>query len=174
IVKWAARAQSAGDIPELIAEAWRRALTPPSGPVFLEIPVDLLTGETDVTPVKELNAAPPKLPLPADDELAAAARLLAGAERPVIWAGGGVLRSGAWEELRELAERVQALVATTYMGKGAFPEDHPLSAGCAADEEPFRKLVESADVLLAVGTELGAETTGQYAFRPGGRIVQID
>src|SRR2546430_4720764 len=73
IVKWAARAQSAGDIPELIAEAWRRALTPPSGPVFLEIPVDLLTGETDVTPVKELNAAPPKLPLPADDELAAAA-----------------------------------------------------------------------------------------------------
>ncbi|TMJ95700.1 MAG: thiamine pyrophosphate-binding protein, partial [Actinobacteria bacterium] len=174
IVKWAARAQSAGDIPELIAEAWRRALTPPSGPVFLEIPVDLLTGETDVTPVKELNAVPPKLPLPADDELAAAARLLAGAERPVIWAGGGVLRSGAWEELRELAERVQALVATTYMGKGAFPEDHPLSAGCAADEEPFRKLVESADVLLAVGTELGAETTGQYAFRPGGRIVQID
>ena len=174
IVKWAARAQSAGDIPELIAEAWRRALTPPSGPVFLEIPVDLLTGETDVTPVKELNAVPPKLPLPADDELAAAARLLAGAERPVIWAGGGVLRSGAWEELRELAERVQALVATTYMGKGAFPEDHLLSAGCAADEEPFRKLVESADVLLAVGTELGAETTGQYAFRPGGRIVQID
>jgi len=55
VVKWDSRAESAAEIPELLAEAWRRAQTPPSGPVFLEIPVDILTGETDVSPVKDLD-----------------------------------------------------------------------------------------------------------------------
>ena len=76
VVKWAARAESAGEIPELLAEAWRRALTPPSGPVFLEIPVDVLAGETDVLP-GELDAAPETLPLPDDATLDEAAYLLA-------------------------------------------------------------------------------------------------
>src|SRR5213076_49418 len=92
IVKWAARSERIDQLPDLIAEAWRRALTPPSGPTYLEVPVDLL--------------------------LAEAAALLSAAERPVIWAGGGVLRSGGWEALVQLAERIDAPVATTYMGKG--------------------------------------------------------
>ena len=167
VVKWAARAEDAGDIPKLVAEAWRRALTPPSGPVFLEIPVDLLAGETDA-PVGELDAAPVAPPLPPDDALAEAARLLTGAERPVVWAGGGVLRAGAWDELRLVAERLGAPVATTYMGKGALPEDDPLALGTALDEPAMRELLGDADVLLAVGTELGAETTGQYALRLSG------
>jgi acetolactate synthase I/II/III large subunit len=171
VVKWAARAESAEAIPEVLTEAWRRALTPPSGPVFVEIPVDYLGGETAVSPPKELEAAPAAPPMPDMDE---AARLLAHARRPVVWAGGGVLRSGAWDELAELARRLDAPVATTYMGKGAFPEDDPLSAGCACDEAAFRELVEGADVLLCVGTELGAETTQQYGFAFSGRLVQID
>jgi acetolactate synthase-1/2/3 large subunit len=171
LVKWTARAESAGDIPGLLAEAWRRAQTPPAGPVFLEIPVDLLTGETDVPRVDELDARPGVPPTP---DVSEAATLLAAAERPVIWAGGGVLRSGAWGELRSVAERLGAAVATTYMGKGAFPEDHPLSIGSACDEAAFQDAICAADVLLCVGTELGAETTGQYSLRPGGRIVQID
>ncbi|MGH3114397.1 MAG: thiamine pyrophosphate-dependent enzyme, partial [Gaiellaceae bacterium] len=65
-------------------------------------------------------------------------------------------------------------MATTYMGKGAFPEDDPLSAGCACDEGAFRELVEGADVLLCAGTELGAETTQQYGLAFPGRLVQID
>jgi acetolactate synthase I/II/III large subunit len=174
VVKWARRAESAGEIPELLAEAWRRALTPPSGPVFVEIPVDYLTGETDVSPVKELDATPGVPPLPDESRLAESARLLSNATRPVIWGGGGVLRSGAWEELAHLARRLDAPVATTYMGKGAFPEDDPLAAGSACDESAYRELVESADVLLCVGTELGAETTGQYDFTPPEHVIQID
>jgi acetolactate synthase I/II/III large subunit len=173
VVKWAARAETAEEVPELLAEGWRRALTPPSGPVFVEIPVDVLAGSTDV-PVDELDATPPPLPLPPEAVLDEAARLLAGATAPVVWAGGGVLRSGAWEELLVVAERLGAPVATTYMGKGAFPEDHPLATGSALDEPPLRELLADADVLLAVGTELGAETTGQYELELSGRLIQVD
>jgi acetolactate synthase-1/2/3 large subunit len=100
--------------------------------------------------------------------------LLTAAKRPVLWAGGGVARSGAWNEVRELAERLSIPVATTYMGKGSFPEDHELSVGSACDEKAFQELLGGADVLLCVGTELGAETTAQYGLELGGRVLQID
>jgi acetolactate synthase I/II/III large subunit len=170
VVKWARRAESAERIPELLSEAWRHALTPPSGPVFVEIPVDYLTKQTDAS-VGELDTSPEHPPVPDVEE---AARLLNTGERPVAWAGAGVHRSAAWEELAELARRLDAPVATTFMGKGAFPEDDPLSAGSACDESAFRELVESADVLLCVGTELGAETTGQYGLTLPEHVIQID
>jgi acetolactate synthase-1/2/3 large subunit len=173
IVKWSARARSPEDVPELLAEAWQRAQTRPPGPVFLEIPVDVLTQETDVR-ADDLDGSPPEPEVPDTAALDEAARVLAGAERPVLWAGSGVLRSGGWQELRALAEALRAPVVTTYMGKGAFPEDHELSAGSACDEGAFRDLVEEADAVLAVGTELGAETTQQYRLRFGGQLVQID
>jgi acetolactate synthase I/II/III large subunit len=171
LVKWTGRAERAAELPDVLAEAWRQALTPPSGPVFVEIPVDVLTGEADVEPVDELDWEAAASTVPGVEE---AVRVIAAAERPVLWAGGGVSRSGAWPELAALAERVQAPVATSYMGKGTFPEDHALAAGSAADEVAFKELVETADVLVCIGTELGAETTGQYSLRPGGQIVQID
>jgi acetolactate synthase-1/2/3 large subunit len=173
VVKWAARAESAEEVPQVLAEAWRRALTAPSGPVFVEIPVDVLAGGTDVA-ADELDATPPAFPRPPDALLDEVARLLAGATAPVVWAGGGVLRSGGWEELRLVAERLGAPVATTYMGKGALPEDHPLAVGTAADEDAYRELVGGADVLFAAGTELGAETTGQYSLRLSGRLIHLD
>ncbi len=92
----------------------------------------------------------------------------------MIWAGGGVIRSGAQAELRELAELLAAPVATTYMGKGSLGDEHPLAAGCGCDEAALQELLTEADVLLCVGTELGAETTGQYALKPSGRLIQID
>jgi acetolactate synthase-1/2/3 large subunit len=173
IVKWSARARVPEDVPELLAEAWQRAQTPPSAPVFLEIPVDVLTQETDVR-VADLDGNPSPAVVPDAATLDDAARVFAGAERPVLWAGSGVLRSGAWDELRTLAETLRAPVATTYMGKGAFPEDHELAAGSACDEAAFRELLEDADAVLAVGTELGAETTQQYRLRFGGQLIQID
>ncbi len=174
IVKWVGRPESAESIPATLAEAWRQASTPPTGPVFVEIPVDFLTAEAELSPVEELSAAPGAAPVPADSLLADAARILDEARNPVIWAGGGVIRSAAWDELRAVAERLQAPVATTFMGKGAFPEDHPLFAGSACYDERMRELLEGADVLLCVGTELGSETTFDYALRPTGQIVQID
>ena len=174
VVKHAARAESAEGLPEVLAAAWRAALTPPTGPVYLEIPVDVLEGAAGVPAPVELDGAPPPPRAARPEAVAEAARLLAGAERPVLWAGGGVERSGAWEELAALAERLDAPVATTYMGKGAFPADHPLSAGSGCDEAAFQALVSEADVVLAVGTELGAETTGQYALAFGGRLIHLD
>jgi acetolactate synthase-1/2/3 large subunit len=173
IVKWAARADRAEQVPELMAEAWRQAVTPPSGPIYIEVPVDLLKGEAPVAATGDLRVEIPAR-APAGDQLDRAAAVLAQSQRPVIWAGGGVLRSGAWEPLRVLAERLDTPVATTYMGKGAFPEDHPLSAGSAPDDRAFQELLTNADVLLCIGTELGAETTAQYQLRFAGRLIQID
>jgi acetolactate synthase-1/2/3 large subunit len=173
VVKWAARATSAEEVPELLSNAWATALRPPSGPVFVEIPVDLLTEETDVPSVKAVAPVSPDLAVP-PRTVEEAARLLNESERPVVWAGGGTLRSDAWEELAELARALDAPVATTYMGKGAFPADDPLSLGSACDEAAFKEVLENADVVLAVGTELGAETTAQYQLAPSGKLVQID
>ena len=173
VVKHAARAHSVESIPGLLAQAWRIALTPPSGPVYLEIPVDLLTGPAPRRHAGPLEAMVERECAPLE-ELATAAALLARASRPVIWAGGGVIRSGAQNELRELAERLQAPVATTYMGKGALPDDHPLAAGAGCDEAALQELLSDADVVLCVGTELGAETTGQYALRFGGQVLHLD
>ncbi|HYZ79712.1 MAG TPA: thiamine pyrophosphate-binding protein [Solirubrobacteraceae bacterium] len=173
VVKHAARAHSVESIPGLLAQAWRIALTPPGGPVYLEIPVDVLTAPAPRRHVGPLEAMVERECAPLE-ELAAAAAVLGRAERPVIWAGGGVIRSGAQNELRELAERLQAPVATTYMGKGALPDDHPLAAGAGCDEAAFQELLSGADAVLCVGTELGAETTGQYALRFGGQVIQLD
>jgi acetolactate synthase-1/2/3 large subunit len=174
IVKTAVRAESAEDVVEKLAEAWRAAVTHPFGPVYVEIPVDVLTGETSVEAPPKRQGTHPIEPAPGEDALVEAARLLNQSQKPLLWGGGGVLRSGASEQLEELARRLDAPVATTYMGKGAFPADDPLFAGSACDEGAFKELVEEADVLLAVGTELGAETTAQYGRRIAGELIQID
>src|SRR2546430_3363838 len=104
----------------------------------------------------------------------AAGGMMLAAERPGIWTGGRVLRSDGWDALVQLAERIDAPVATTYMGKGAIPEDHPLAVGSAPDDRAFQELLTEADVVLCVGTELGAETTAQYGLQFHGRLIQID
>lgn len=173
LVKHAVRASSAEAIPGVLARAWQVALTPPSGPVFVEIPVDLLTGETGApTPQPQPTIVARSAAAPAD--VVAAGHALRSAQRPVIWAGGGVIRSAAQAELRALAECLGAPVATTYMGKGALPDEHSLAAGAGCDEAAFQELLASADVVLAVGTEMGAETTGQYGLRFDGRVIQLD
>jgi acetolactate synthase I/II/III large subunit len=189
LVKRTWRAESAAGLADLLAEAWQTALAPPSGPVYLEVPVDVLDGPAGAAPAAPASAPTAVAGLagtpmaaaasvgsaaPSPAALAAAADLLNAAERPVVWAGGGVERSGAWAQLRTLAERLRAPVATTYMGKGAFPADHPLAAGSACDDAAYQELLATADVVLCVGTEIGAETTGQYKLRFSGRLIQID
>jgi acetolactate synthase I/II/III large subunit len=173
VVKLAARAESIDAIPDLLAQAWTIALTPPSGPVYLEIPVDVLTAKAEIAPVSALSASPVAGAARAD-AIEEAVQLIGAARRVVIWAGGGVLRSRGQPELRALAERLDAPVATTYMGKGAIADDHPLAAGCGCDEAALQELLAGAEVVLCVGTELGAETTGQYTLRFGGRLIHLD
>ncbi len=174
IVKHTARAESVEAIPEMVAEAWLVAQTPPSGPVYLEIPVDVLRAEAGSAPIGLLEPEPPDRHPASAAALTEAATLLAGAESPVIWAGGGVLRAGAQAQLRALAERLDAPVVTTFMGKGAIDETHPLAVGSGCDEAAVLELLSEADVVLAVGTELGADTTNQYGLRFGGSLIQLD
>ena len=174
LVKWTARARTTTEIPQVLAEAWRRAATPPQGPVYVEVPYDVLHAPSlESSPNAELERAPEPVLLPAPGDLDRAAALLASADRPVIVAGGGAVRSRATAELLELAERLDAPVATTYTGKGAFPERHPLALGSAWDDAPHKDLVADADVVLSVGTWLGYEFT-DCLRRLTGELIQID
>ncbi|MEU4653689.1 thiamine pyrophosphate-binding protein [Streptomyces sp. NPDC023723] len=165
------RAQS--QIPSAIAEAWRSALTAPHGPVWVEIPEDVLRAETTLPEVTGLDATPEEL-VPRVELTAVAADLLTRAERPAIIAGGGVVRADAAGKLRQLAERLDAPVVTTFGGKGAFPWTHPLSLGSWLEDRHTTDFLEDADVLLVVGSGLGELSSNYHTFRPRGRVVQIE
>lgn len=173
LVKWVGRAGTADEIPEVLSEAWRRAATPPQGPTYVEVPVDALRASADGVEASVVDGRPAAPPLPSEADLAHAAELLAAAERPLVVAGGGAVRSGAVNELLELATRLDAPVTTTYTGKGVFPDDHPLAVLSAWDDAAHRELVAGADMVLCIGSWLGYEFTGSFrAF--GGTLLQID
>ena len=174
LVKWAGRAETADEIPEVLAEAWRRAATAPQGPVYVEVPYDVLLADAGDDAVEELDADPGPRATPPAADLDRAAALLEGAKRPLIVAGGGAVRSGATAELLELAERLDAPVATTYTGKGAFPERHELAVGSAWDDAAHREVVSGADVVLVVGSWLGYDVTDGFRLRLDGTLIQID
>jgi thiamine pyrophosphate-dependent acetolactate synthase large subunit-like protein len=106
--------------------------------------------------------------------LARVAEVLAGAERPMVWAGGGIATPATAAALTRIVERLGAPVITTQKGKGAIPSDHPLHVGNWANEQPTRDLIADCDVLLAVGTRFSYFPTGGWTLRLPDRIVQVD
>jgi thiamine pyrophosphate-dependent acetolactate synthase large subunit-like protein len=106
--------------------------------------------------------------------LSRAAAALSSAQRPLIWAGGGVATIGASAALLRVVERLGAPVITTQKGKGAIPADHPLHIGNWANEPPVRRLIADCDLLLAVGTRFSYFPTGGWTLRLPDRIVQVD
>jgi len=173
LVKWTGRARSTAEIPEVLAEGWRRAATPPQGPVYVEIPYDVLRA-TAAGPAAELDASPPPRPVAPAAELDRVAKLLRESCRPLVVAGGGAVRSTAGSALLELATRLDAPVAATYTGKGVFPEDHPLAVGSAWDDAAHRRLIADADVVLCVGSWLGYELIDAFGSDFAGDLIQID
>ncbi|MER7563536.1 thiamine pyrophosphate-binding protein [Streptomyces sp. NPDC097941] len=165
------RAQS--QIPSAIEAAWKSALTAPHGPVWVEVPQDVLLAETSIPVVTGGDAFPEELP-PRPELTAVAADLLSNAARPAIIAGGGVVRADASRKLRQLAETLQAPVVTTPGGKGAFPWTHPLSLQSWIEDRHTTDFLEDADVLLVVGSGLGELSSNYHTFRPRGRVVQIE
>lgn len=174
LVKWTGRAGITAEIPEVIAEAWRRAATPPQGPVYVEVPFDVLHAPVPEASPLELDGSPATPDLPSAAELDHVAQLLAAAARPLIVAGGGAVRSSATPELLELAALLDSPVATTYTGKGAFPEGHSLALGSSWDDAAHRELVAAADVVLVVGSWLGYDVTDGFRLRLDGTLIQID
>ncbi|MFD5393967.1 thiamine pyrophosphate-binding protein [Streptomyces sp. NPDC127097] len=173
VVKSVHTARTASQIPSAVAAAWESALSAPHGPVWLEIPQDVLLAEVDIPPVTQLDATPREL-LPRPELIAAAASRLTRARRPVILAGGGVVRAGAEAELLALAEQLRAPVATTFGGKGAFPWEHPLSLRSWMEDRHTTTFLEDADTLLVVGSGLGELSSNYHTFRPLGQVVQIE
>ncbi|MFE4871034.1 thiamine pyrophosphate-binding protein [Streptomyces sp. NPDC056682] len=173
VVKSVHIARSQSQIPSAIAAAWESALTAPHGPVWVEIPQDVLAAETALPVVTALDAYPEDL-LPRPELTAVAAELLANAARPVIIAGGGVVRADASGKLRALAEKLDAPVVTTFGGKGAFPWEHPLSLQSWLEDRHTTDFLEDADVLLVVGSGLGELSSNYHTFSPRGRIIQIE
>ncbi|WP_267713627.1 thiamine pyrophosphate-binding protein [Streptomyces sp. CoH17] len=173
VVKSVHTARTPSQIPSAIADAWTSALTVPHGPVWVEIPQDVLEAETSLPVVTGGDTFPEELP-PRPELTAVAADLLTRAERPAIIAGGGVVRADASKKLRQLAERLQAPVVTTFGGKGAFPWTHPLSLQSWLEDRHTTDFLEDADVLLVVGSGLGELSSNYHTFAPRGRVIQIE
>ncbi len=173
VVKSAELVTAPGQIPSALAAAWEAALTPPYGPSWVEIPADVLLGPAGVPPVEDLGVQP-RLPAPRAELLAEAARALSESARPVILAGGGVVRAGAEAALLELAEALRSPVAVTFGAKGAFPWQHPLSLQSWLEDGHTTQLLADADVLLVVGSGLGELSSNYHTLRPRGRVIQIE
>ncbi len=171
--------------PAQLARVLRRAfaemLTGRRGPVVVDLPMDVQCNQADVELVEPAAYRPTGPVLPDGALIERAGELLAGAERPVIVAGGGVIAAQAWPELRQVAEFLGAPVVTTMMGKGAFPEDHPLSGlhGGSKGTACGNALTSGADVLLAVGMRFADESTSSYRRGvtyaiPPTRLIHMD
>ncbi|MER6713651.1 thiamine pyrophosphate-binding protein [Streptomyces sp. NPDC000877] len=173
VVKSVHTVRTQSQIPSAIEAAWKSALTAPHGPVWVEIPQDVLLAETAIPVVTGGDAFPEELP-PRPELTAVAADLLSNAARPAIIAGGGVVRADASGKLKQLAERLRAPVVTTPGGKGAFPWTHPLSLQSWLEDRHTTDFLEDADVLLVVGSGLGELSSNYHTFKPRGRIVQIE
>lgn len=173
VVKSVHTVRTQSQIPSAIEAAWKSALTAPHGPVWVEIPQDVLLAETSIPVVTGGDAFPEELP-PRPELTAVAADLLSRAARPAIIAGGGVVRADASRKLRQLAEVLRAPVVTTPGGKGAFPWTHPLSLQSWIEDRHTTDFLEDADVLLVVGSGLGELSSNYHTFKPRGRVVQIE
>ncbi|MCX5363396.1 thiamine pyrophosphate-binding protein [Streptomyces sp. NBC_00124] len=173
VVKSVHTVRTQSQIPSAVEAAWKSALTAPHGPVWVEIPQDVLLAETSIPVVTGGDAFPEELP-PRPELTAVAADLLSRAERPAIIAGGGVVRADASGKLKQLAELLQAPVVSTPGGKGAFPWKHPLSLQSWIEDRHTTDFLEDADVLLVVGSGLGELSSNYHTFKPRGRVVQIE
>ncbi|GAA1765908.1 thiamine pyrophosphate-binding protein [Pseudarthrobacter sulfonivorans] len=165
--------QHASGIPSAIQDAWTEAISSPQGPVWLEIPQNVLLDPIMVPPVEDALAGaadnPPRVEL-----IREAVRWLSTAERPAIIAGGGTRRGRAEKSLLSIAEKLRAPVICTPGGNGAFPWNHELSMQSWIEDRYMTDVLEDADVLIVVGSSLGEVTSNYFTFEPRGRIIQID
>jgi acetolactate synthase I/II/III large subunit len=165
--------QHASGIPSAIQDAWTEAISSPQGPVWLEIPQNVLLDPIMVPPVEDALAEaadnPPRVELVRE-----AVKWLQAAERPAIIAGGGTRRGRAEKSLLSIAEKLRAPVICTPGGNGAFPWNHELSLQSWIEDRHMTEVLEDADVLVVIGSSLGEVTSNYFTFEPRGRIIQID
>ncbi|MEN6356075.1 MAG: biosynthetic-type acetolactate synthase large subunit [Armatimonadota bacterium] len=170
--------KNADDLPRVIAEAMYIASTGRPGPVLVDIPIDVSLAETDYKPVKEVNirSYSPHIEIN-DEDIKRAAELINASERPVIYAGGGVVLSGASEEITKLSDMTHILVTTTLLGKGAISEYSPHSLGMLGMHGTAyaNHAVDQCDLLIAIGARFDDRVTGKLAaFAKRAKVIHID
>jgi len=170
--------QNAEELPRIMAEAFHLAATGRPGPVLVDIPKDVLQAQTTF-------AWPPSLDLPGyrptlhphGKQIREAARLIAQARRPILYVGGGVLKAGATDGLRKLAELTGIPVVTTLMALGAFPDSHPQHLGMPGmhGTVPAVYALQKSDLLITLGARFDDRVTGKLdSFAPDAKIVHAD
>ncbi len=166
------------EIPYVIKKAFKLAKTGRPGPVLIDVPKDVQEQEAEIEFPKDVEITGYKPTLKGHPkQIKKAAEMLINAARPIILAGGGVILSGAVEELRYISDFLGAPVATTLMGKGAFPENHPLALGMIGmhGRKAGNYAINDADVILAVGCRFSDRTTAAVScFAPEAEIIHID
>jgi len=168
----------AEDIPGAIAEAFHIASTGRPGPVLVDISKDALQAQTRFRWPSRLDL-PGYRPTtrPHTKQVREAARLMLESRKPVLYIGGGVIRSGAAAELRSLAEVTGMPVVTTLMARGAFPDSHPQHLGMPGMHGTVAAVgaLQSADLLVAIGTRFDDRVTGQLSsFAPHAKVIHAD
>jgi len=170
--------KDAADLPEVIREAFHIATTGRPGPVLIDVPADMGKTEIDFLYPETVNLPGYKPTYKGHNkQIKQAATLIAAARRPLLYAGGGVLSSGAWKELKELAELMQLPVVATLMGKGCFPEDHHLHLGMPGMHgAKFTNFsITETDLLIAVGVRFDDRVTGKLAaFASKAKVIHVD
>src|SRR5438067_4616973 len=166
------------DIPRVIQEAFHIATTGRPGPVLVDIPKDVLTLEMDWNWPTSLDL-PGYRPTTRGNGrmIKEAARYISESRRPVIYAGGGILKARAAGALRELAELTGIPVVTTLMARGAFPDSHPLCLGMPGMHGNYTAVtaMQKADLLIALGSRFDDRVTGKVStFAPDAKIIHVD
>jgi thiamine pyrophosphate-dependent acetolactate synthase large subunit-like protein len=164
VTKAARMVGGADQIAGAVLECGLIAPSAPSGPVYLGIPTDLLSAEIASREPVPAPSVPPDSPRPevSTADIDRACSLLAGAVRPLIWAGGGAVRSRAGALVGELAIRLSAPVVTTYMGRGLLPPDHPCAVPGPVHAREVGALWDEADVVLAIGSDFDGMMTQNW------------
>jgi thiamine pyrophosphate-dependent acetolactate synthase large subunit-like protein len=172
VVKEVRRARSAEDLFDTVMGAALAATEPPTRPVYVEVPTDLLDA-----PASDFGSQRSgELPRPDQRQLERAAELLRRAERPLIWAGGGALQGDAGEQVARLAERLAAPVILTYSARGLLPPGHPCLVEAPPHVPAVGALWDEADCVVAIGSDLDAMMTQGWAMPqpPGLVAVNLD
>jgi acetolactate synthase-1/2/3 large subunit len=166
------------DLARVIREAFHIATTGRPGPVLIDIPSDIQQKDTEFIWPKEIDIRGYKPTYSGHPgQIKKAAKLIAKARKPIIYAGGGIITSGAHQELRELAEKIHAPVTWTLMGIGGFPGTHPLSLGMLGMHGTAyaNHAIMDSDLIIAVGARFDDRVTGRLdAFAPYAKIIHID
>ena len=173
ITKYATRLLTPNTITEVVRKAFKLAQTEKTGASFIEFPENIAEMELDDYPLPVKN---PMLPEPAQDQVERAIKAISAAHEPLILAGNGVVRSGAWRQLQDFAERMNIPVANTFMAKGVMPFNHPLALGSAGlqAKDYIHCGFEGADVIICIGFDL--VEYHPYLWHPSRdrKIVHID